>query len=172
MLRVIRLICQWLRDCLKTDTDWIKETQGTLMLVASVIATVTFQSVVNPPKTLTKDFLTFNTISFISTLSIILLLISGLPLKNKVGAWLLTIAMSSTIIFIGLTYISVLEAVPDDMYTWYEAVEPAYYGSIIALTCVCGFCFLVHTAHFIYWLVDLARDHRSEQAKPEGAEMV
>ncbi|KAK6914720.1 PGG domain [Dillenia turbinata] len=156
----------------KTDSNWIKETQGTLMLVATVIATVTFQSIVNPPKELNRDFLTFNTIAFISALSIILLLICGLPLKNKVCAWLLTIAMSSTIIFIGLTYISVLETVPDDLYGWYDAVEHAYNGSIIALMCVFGFVFLAHTAHFIYWLIKLARDHRSKQAQPEGEEMV
>ncbi|KAK6914718.1 PGG domain [Dillenia turbinata] len=102
------------RKWLRTDSDWIKDTHGTLMLVATVIATVTFQSIISQPKYLTPSFLTYNTISFISALSIILLLISGLPLKNKACAWLLTLAMSSTIIFIALAYLSVLKTVPKD----------------------------------------------------------
>ncbi|KAK6914719.1 PGG domain [Dillenia turbinata] len=174
----------------KTDSSWVKETQGALMLVATVIATVTFQSIVDQPKYLTKDFLTFNTIAFISALSIILLLVSGLPLKTKEWAWPLTIAMSSTVIFIALTYMEVLKTWPCDNpwddkcplkrlkwngtldgtleYPWFEDVAPAYYGSIIALTAVSGFVFFAHTAHFIYFVIMWALYGPNKQGTHEG----
>ncbi|XP_035541364.1 ankyrin repeat-containing protein NPR4-like [Juglans regia] len=41
-------LCRWVKH-LQSQSNWIDETRGTLMLVATVIATMTFQSGINPP---------------------------------------------------------------------------------------------------------------------------
>lgn len=111
---------------LQYQGNWIEETRGTLMLVATVIATMTFQSTISPPGGVWQEdthtggrncttygickastavlayawpqkfmrFMAYNTTSFLSSLGVLLLLISGFPLKNKVMMWLLTIAMN------------------------------------------------------------------------------
>ena len=128
---------------LKYKGDWQKEVQGTLMLVATVIATVTFQGAINPPggtwqqdqeftscrwkqegpdhmeiqdvgtaimacKSLqiyTSYFIS-NSISFFASISVILLIVSGFPLKNKIFRWLLTVAMTIAVIFLTFAYIN------------------------------------------------------------------
>ncbi|XP_057455118.1 uncharacterized protein LOC130746496 [Lotus japonicus] len=50
-------------------------------------------------------FLTFNTISFISSLSVCLLLVSGIPLKHRVIIWILSIGMCISITSLALTYL-------------------------------------------------------------------
>ncbi|TKY55107.1 ankyrin repeat protein [Spatholobus suberectus] len=131
----------WSRYLYKQD-NWMKENmQGTLMMVATVIATMTFQSTISPPGGVWQenttnsglkfcnthgfceagcsvlayswqhDFLklmTFNTASFFSSLFVVLLVTSGLPLTNKVMMWVLTIAMIVTVTFKALTYIYAL----------------------------------------------------------------
>ncbi|XP_058746641.1 ankyrin repeat-containing protein BDA1-like [Vicia villosa] len=111
---------------LQFQGNWIEETRGTLMLVATVIATMTFQSTISPPGGVWQEdthtggrncttygvceagtavlayawpnkfikFMAYNTTSFFSSLGVVLLLISGFPLKNKVMMWILTMAMT------------------------------------------------------------------------------
>ncbi|KAF5480470.1 hypothetical protein F2P56_001218 [Juglans regia] len=47
-------LCRWFKH-LKSRGNWIDETRGTLMLVATVIATVTFQAGLNPPGGVWQD---------------------------------------------------------------------------------------------------------------------
>ncbi|KAJ0724560.1 putative PGG domain-containing protein [Helianthus annuus] len=89
---------------LKNNDDWLNNKRNTLMVVTSLLATMAFQAGTNPPSGVWQDdstaypphkagyavmvrnhpnlyhiFLVSNTVGFVSTLSIILLLISGLP---------------------------------------------------------------------------------------------
>ncbi|XP_074272960.1 uncharacterized protein LOC141596650 [Silene latifolia] len=72
------------------DVKWLNEQRNSLMVVSSLIATMAFQFGVNPnwePKT-NAEMLRFdrlmivNTLSFVSSLSVVLLLIGGLPCKR------------------------------------------------------------------------------------------
>ena len=120
---------KWLKY-LRYQGDWLEETRGALMVVATVITTITFQPVLNPPGGVNPPvpnppggvnppvgsfqnseygltnkygcdagtsvlacsenryryliFMIYNTISFAASLCVVFLLISGLPLKNKV----------------------------------------------------------------------------------------
>ncbi|XP_076887243.1 uncharacterized protein LOC143537335 [Bidens hawaiensis] len=127
---------------LKTDSknndDWLDKKRNTLMVVASLIATMAFQAGTNPPSGVWQDnsiaqagsavmvynhprlyhtFLVCNTIGFVSTLSIILLLISGLPfLRHKVFLWVLMVIMWIATASMSLSYlvaISVLTPKPE-----------------------------------------------------------
>ncbi|GJV79166.1 ankyrin repeat-containing domain, PGG domain protein [Tanacetum coccineum] len=116
-----------------------QEAKTTLMVVASLIATMAFQAGTNPPSGVWQDtstdhmagysimeynhqnlyhvFLVSNTLGFVSTLSIILLLISGLPfLRHRVFLWILMVIMWIATASMSLTYlvsISVLTPKPE-----------------------------------------------------------
>ncbi|KAA8540258.1 hypothetical protein F0562_024179 [Nyssa sinensis] len=113
---------------LKLEDHWLEEERGYLIMAATLTATVAFQAGINPPGSVWqekedeqkaeyieepgvsifatiysveyyKGFLRYNTISLVSSLVIILLMISGFPLTNKIALWLLTMAMSTKLIF-------------------------------------------------------------------------
>ncbi|XP_058112285.1 ankyrin repeat-containing protein BDA1-like [Magnolia sinica] len=118
----------------KRDHDrWLDETRSTLMVVAILIATETFEAGLNPPGSVWQDtledntgsgkghtageaimsyiywkeyrvFMIFNSTGFISSLLIILLLISGFPLERRVLLWILTIFMWVAVSSMMVTY--------------------------------------------------------------------
>ncbi|KAA0051191.1 ankyrin repeat-containing protein [Cucumis melo var. makuwa] len=148
------------RKKLKYRGDWVQEVQGTMMLVATVIATVTFQGGVNPPGGVWqqdtpfiyssiinttknglsewyKDFglyeeysylrnntsvlfpagtgvmrfqqpllcslyLWVNTVSFLASMSVILMIVSRFPLKNRICSWLLTLDMCIAVVSLAI----------------------------------------------------------------------
>ncbi|KAJ4959086.1 hypothetical protein NE237_026197 [Protea cynaroides] len=129
----------------KKKNDWIKKKRNTLMVVASLTATMAFQVGVNPPSGLWQDtstklnsqgkpehqagfsimssnspvaydtFLVSNTVGFLASLSIILLLISGMPLNHGFFMWVLMVIMWIVITSIAFTYlISITTFTPDD----------------------------------------------------------
>ncbi|KAG6657187.1 hypothetical protein CIPAW_04G072700 [Carya illinoinensis] len=101
-------------EYLRHQGNWMEERRGTLMVVATVIATMAFQAGITPPGgtavlsyawPLTYlIFLAFNSVSFVASLCAMLLIISGFPLRNKFAIWL-TSAMITTVTFMALTYI-------------------------------------------------------------------
>lgn len=128
------LVKQW-----KYQDNWMEETRGTFMVVATVISSMAFQGGISPPGGVWQEntttggfnctqhiceagttvlaytypddylkFLSFNTTSFFASLSIILLVISGFPLTSKVAIWFLTLAMSTAVTFMALTYLWVV----------------------------------------------------------------
>ncbi|WVZ03496.1 hypothetical protein V8G54_024302 [Vigna mungo] len=97
----------------------LEEMRGMLSLVSTMISTVTFGVVINPPsgdvptwsamhieyREMLTSFLTMNTISFIASLGVTLLLISGVPLKNEVTMGMLSVGTCVCLTFLVLTYI-------------------------------------------------------------------
>ncbi|KAL7001816.1 hypothetical protein U1Q18_002964, partial [Sarracenia purpurea var. burkii] len=136
----------------KSHGNWLDKTKNTLMVVASLIATMAFQVGVNPPSSVWQDssednltansvnlapnshiagfsimaynypssyklFLISNTTGFIASLSIILILVSGLPLRWRVIMWVLKVIMWIALTAMSLTYlISLTVIAPNDEY--------------------------------------------------------
>ena len=124
---------------MKNHEDWLKEKRDTLMIIAIVITAMSFQAGLIPPSGVWEDdrsksqgrmihfpgfsklafnyphryprFMTYNTVSFIASLSVIFLLISRLPMKKRIIMWLLTVAMWVAITFMALTYLTSMQAV-------------------------------------------------------------
>ncbi|OMO70658.1 hypothetical protein CCACVL1_18714 [Corchorus capsularis] len=120
----------------RLDDDWVKNMQKSLMVVATLTATMSFQVATNPPGGVWQEhynsttmevcklgknnichagtavfgythpddyqlLMNCATLSFVTSLVVVLLAISGIPLKNKLCTWLWILAMvvsiSSTI---------------------------------------------------------------------------
>ncbi|KAJ4957379.1 hypothetical protein NE237_024490 [Protea cynaroides] len=120
----------------KKKGDWVRKKRNTIMVVASLIATMAFQAGVNPPGGLWQEttfdshgnlghhagssilstenpsaydeFLVVNTVGFIASLSIILSLISGLPLKNRFFMWVLMVIMWIAITSMAQVYLTTI----------------------------------------------------------------
>lgn len=106
--------------------EWISKKRESLMIVASLMATMAFQAGVSPPGGVWQDnsnghrageaimagkyvksypyFLRANTIGLVSSLSIILLLISGLPFRKRLFMLALVMIMWLTISSMAFTY--------------------------------------------------------------------
>ena len=96
-------------------------------------------------------FLLCNSITFTASLSVIFLLISGVPLKNKFFMVILTLAMCTTLTFLGLTYVlAFLLLIPEEIKQkhGFKLLLP-----IGVLACLILLVLLIHTIRFLYWLV-------------------
>ncbi|PRQ28013.1 putative ankyrin repeat-containing domain, PGG domain-containing protein [Rosa chinensis] len=118
------------------EVDWLGRKRSSLMVVASLIATVAFQSAINPPGAVWQSdyledsngnpvdkphhagqsvmadtepslyglYMISNTLAFLSSLSIILLLVSGLPMKRRRWMWIQMVIMWVAITALTATY--------------------------------------------------------------------
>ncbi|XP_022152683.1 ankyrin repeat-containing protein BDA1-like [Momordica charantia] len=171
--------------------EWFQEVQGRMMLVATVIATVTFQAAINPPGGVWQQdtrynssssshhynptpndgtifpagsaimayryqeahlvYLMMNTVSFLASASVILLIISRFPLKNKICSWILTLTMGAAVAFLALGYLLGARLVSlNDVY--YTNVS-AYIGYSIAFYVWFGMIALVNLCYVLRFLV-------------------
>ncbi|OMO66029.1 hypothetical protein COLO4_30802 [Corchorus olitorius] len=197
-----------LRKCdkyLKHRQNWIQEMQGTLMLVATVTATISYQSATTPPggvwgQDVMSDisnsrcndttrgidkceagyavlayewaydylfFISCITVTFVASLSVILLIVSGAPLHNKFCTWLLTVAMVVAVMFLSLAFLRSLILVTP----WhiFGNVMQMYNDSINIWVGLFGFVGLVATIRLLRWLVLYrAQKLRSRQTNAVG----
>lgn len=174
---------------LKNHEDWLKKKRDALMIAATVIATMAYQAGVNPPSGVWQEdnsnsegeiiyyagtsimafnypdgypkFMTYNTISFVASLSMIFLLISGLPMKRRIFMWLLMVTMWITITFMALTYLISMQAVSPDHEL--GAITRVVLTSVLVWLGLIGIVMLVHTIRFLIWCVRKVRKLRKKK---------
>ncbi|KAF8388768.1 hypothetical protein HHK36_025448 [Tetracentron sinense] len=189
-------------DWLKSS--WLKKKREAVMVAATVIAAMALQVGLSPPggvwqeNSKEKDgfgnplyyagtsilahnnpaafhlVMAFNTVSFVNSLSLVLLLISGLPFKHRIYTWILLVSMWINISFMGFTYIVAVSSMarfrqrnrivsligirsPPPTFP-NKAPTPVYDLSInwIAFFMWLGFItiiFLIHTVRLVLWVV-------------------
>ncbi|KAH6782960.1 hypothetical protein C2S52_007919 [Perilla frutescens var. hirtella] len=124
--------------------QWLTQKRDSIMVVAVLIATMAFQAGVTPPggvwqedkiiedmgvnrtvrvgeavmdyhhPNFFKNFMRCNAVAFVSSLTTILLLISGLPFRRPMFMWMLMVIMWLTITSVAVTYaISIVVVTPD-----------------------------------------------------------
>ncbi|KAM4099839.1 hypothetical protein ACB094_05G022700 [Castanea mollissima] len=166
--------------------EWIEQMRGSLMVVATVITTITYQPALSPPggvwQTDIKDanqfdacndtnkceagtlvfaygnyelvflfYLTCNTIAFTASLSVMFLLISGFSLKNKCFMVILTLAMCTTLTFLGITYVlAFVLLIPSNLRSH---LGLTMYIPIGVLVCLILVVLLIHSIRILCWLV-------------------
>jgi hypothetical protein len=187
---------------LKYQENWIEETRGTLMVVATVIASMAFQAGISPPGgvrqsntsnstngfncrqdgtckdgkavlsyTYSDDYQVFiscNTISFMASVCVLFLVISGFPLTTNFFMWFLTLAMNTSVASMTFAYINAVDLVtPDDFSSKYEALletlEYIWLGVIVIVA-------LIHIIRPLSWMVKKLRNFRHEYSNMGRAE--
>lgn len=177
----------------RRQNSWLERMRNSLMVVATLTATMAFQAGMNPPGGVWQDFsgdnstslpvnnpislfgieitqnmnvshtagisimadtfygvyftfLSCNTIGFIASLSTILLLISGLPMRRRLFVWVLMVIMWIVITSMAYTYaISVIYLTPRDQRLSYEVI----FLCIIAWTGLMALLVVLHTIRLI-----------------------
>ncbi|KAI3893109.1 hypothetical protein MKX03_015679 [Papaver bracteatum] len=156
------------------NDNWLTKKHSALMVVASLIATMAFQAGLNPPSGVWQDnsekpkhsagtsimadyapriyilFMISNTTGFLASLSVILLLISGLPLKRRFFVWLLTAIMWIAITSTASTYIIALICISAQHITSPLKVLKGLFFAWIGFMCVIVF---VHILRLLSWLL-------------------
>ncbi|KAK3040411.1 hypothetical protein RJ639_026816 [Escallonia herrerae] len=114
-------------------------------------------------------FLIYNTTSFLAALSVVFLLVSGIPLKRRIFAWLLMVIMWVAITFTALVYLqSMIVLTPgsfestDKIWTDTEftfiLMKPIVYTvgiSVLAWVSLVGVVLLVHICRFLKWITKI-----------------
>ena len=194
---------KWWRKCgdwltYKDKHQWLQDMRGSLSMTASIIATITFQSALNPPDGVlqagVKDdincpngdsshpcpgqavlavmyqdyymgFMVCNTICFIASLSVCLLLVSGLPLNHRLPTWLLAIGMCITITSLSLTYLfGATMVTPDTIWDSVTSVFGIVILVWIALSVIIGVLLMIR---FIARGVIIIRNIRRRKSRKD-----
>ncbi|XP_048424309.1 serine/threonine-protein phosphatase 6 regulatory ankyrin repeat subunit A-like [Pyrus x bretschneideri] len=196
-----------LMEWLRYPSNWVVDTRGMLMVVATMISTMTFQAIVNPPggvwetnntdtdttidspginyskticteqrtcmagtavlgyiwEDLFVDFINYNTISFLASLSVTLLLISGFPLHNRFCMWLLSLFMCVTLTFLAFTYLQVLLMIVPPYFDfsyisiYFNSNISIYSYSVYLWNGLLAIVGAIHTIRFLIWVTKWLR---------------
>ncbi|XP_057503272.1 ankyrin repeat-containing protein BDA1-like [Actinidia eriantha] len=160
-------------------TDWLGRKRSALMVVASLIATVAFQAAISPPGGVWQNdfngdssqdsheagksvmarniptgygqFMIFDTIAFLASLSIILLQISGLPIKRRRWMWSQMVTMWIAITALTITYfIALIHMTPKNVLgTLYQVTKISVLGWLTMMAIV----FIGNVIRAILWLL-------------------
>ncbi|KAJ4842265.1 hypothetical protein Tsubulata_040315, partial [Turnera subulata] len=168
----------------RRNKRWLNKTRNALMLVASIISTMAFQAGINPPGGVWqvdsetheagqsvlatkhprayRSFVVYNTISFLASLYVILLLISGLPFKRRFFVWILTVIMCAAIISTGLNYLVCLYSLSKSS-ELVVSVGVVIYGVI-------GILLVGHSVRLILRVTKSSKFKKQKQSSSSGTE--
>jgi len=219
--KVLKQIRSWLSY--RDKTKFLDDMRGNLGLIATVIATMTFQMALNPPggvfsmkdgenlKIATANspsasanppeadfndylqrvctnvsnkylcagqavlsvvdhdgylqFLISNTICFIASLSVCLLLVSGISLNHRFLMWLLSLGMWVTLTSLAYSYLTaVVMTTAGDVYEEATTIVNKVFFTWIGLSAFIGLC---HTLRLVTWgvIVFLERNKKPKTPK-------
>ncbi|KAI7749789.1 hypothetical protein M8C21_012147 [Ambrosia artemisiifolia] len=168
------------------DHDWIEKQRGILIVAALVVAGMSFHSGINPPGGTITDtqngryslgnavqtevdmdnwnrFVAYNSLTMITSLAIVVVLISGLPLRNKFLMWVLTLGTLFAMVSMVATYLQSLAMMAPDMYV---NVTSVWICLIWMLGC--GVIALIHTIFFVVWVAMKLLKRRMPETERKG----
>jgi len=147
---------------------WQQGMHEALMIVAILVATLAYEAGKDPPNESAKTmddfdyyyklFEVYNTISFIASLSTIIILISGLPLKrHRITTWIVMVTMWVAITCTARSYsIRMLFASPKKEKTYNSLnpfKDPVVVAGVQAWICLMYLILLCHVMRLIWKLV-------------------
>ncbi|CAK9144160.1 unnamed protein product [Ilex paraguariensis] len=109
------------------------------------------------------EFWDFNTLSFLASLSMLLLLVSGIPLEGRFVSWVLLAAMYTALVCMTQAYLISMEVISplDEWRTMKNRVRRWIYvwEGVMAVV------YVVHTFNFIRWVVKKGRKFVKKRAR-------
>nr|XP_043611832.1 ankyrin repeat-containing protein ITN1-like [Erigeron canadensis] len=164
-----RWISRLWRWYLNNNGNWLEKQRGILILATIIVAITSFYSALHPPGgtiTNTKDgtlgnavqaeldmdsfesFVIQNTVIMVISLFILVVLLSGIPLRNKFCLWVLNLAVFCILVFVTFTYVQqIADMSPDG---W---VNPASIYMCFIWILLCLLFAFIHTIFFLIWSV-------------------
>ncbi|XP_021743992.1 uncharacterized protein LOC110710038 [Chenopodium quinoa] len=130
---------------IKKREKQVKDQSNALMVAASVIAAMAFEFCVSPSDR-SLHLLVSNTIALASSLSVIILLIGGLP-YSRIFVRVLRITMWIAVSAIAMTYITSIRMLAD--YRWSTLLVTLMYTSVV-WSSVMAILILTHTHNFLF----------------------
>ncbi|ESW07126.1 hypothetical protein PHAVU_010G103700 [Phaseolus vulgaris] len=154
-----------------TKDKWLIEMRGNLSMVATVIPTISFQNVVNPPggvrsgqSVLAENFpneyvlfLKLNSLYLISSLTVLLFLVSGLSLANRFLSSILSLDMYVMLSSLSLTYIVVLSMVT--IHHIWDSTKTIFYRILYVWIAVIGLLVLSFFTSVVSWVLNTFIKH-------------
>nr|GEU36374.1 ankyrin repeat-containing protein ITN1-like [Tanacetum cinerariifolium] len=140
--------------------NWLEKQRGTLMLATIMVAAVSFYSAIQPPGGTFTDyknghlgnansfFIMINTIIMVISMMILVVLLSGIPLRNKFCLWVLDLATLCIVCLVTVIYLQQIAWTSPD--SW---VNPTTAIMCFAWISLCLLVALIHTIFFITWVV-------------------
>ncbi|XP_047948662.1 ankyrin repeat-containing protein BDA1-like [Salvia hispanica] len=184
----------------KKSADWLGRKRSSLMVVASLIATVAFQAGLTPPGGVWQDdyvidedgnavadphsvghavmaykqpkeygiFMICNTVAFLSSLSIILILVSGLPLTKRRWMWVQMVIMWIAITALEATYFITLTGMsPDGVGSMLREVTEK---SVLAWMTVMAVVFMGNVVRLNLWVLRKYGWIKEKKRRSEGVD--
>ncbi|KAJ0806728.1 putative PGG domain-containing protein [Helianthus annuus] len=146
---------------LNNNGNWLEKQRGILILATIVVATTSFYSGLHPPggtftnssdgplgNTINTESDFENTIIMVLSLLIFVVLLSGIPLRNKFCLWVLNLATLCIMFFLTFSYLVEIANMSPD--SWVN--EPTVI-MCLAWMLLCLLFAFIHTIFFITWVV-------------------
>ncbi|KAK1290227.1 hypothetical protein QJS10_CPB18g01116 [Acorus calamus] len=153
----MKKLVHWNEWC-KKDNEWRNKAQRELMVVATLISAAAFQGGIHPPDDKNKDtyyfflFLRMDMLALMLSATVIVFLVSGLPLKHRITTWLLTAALWLAVTFLVYAFVvgvSINGQYADEVVKW---AYIAFYSWISFIGCLFLYHFLVVVVVVLLWL--------------------
>nr|XP_043611833.1 ankyrin-1-like [Erigeron canadensis] len=164
-----RWISRVWRWYLNNNGNWLEKQRGILVLATIVVAITSFYSALHPPGgtfTNSEDgplgnavqteadmgyfdsFVIQNTVIMVISMFILVVLLSGIPLRNKFCLWVLNLAALCIVVFVSVEYAEQIASMSPD--TWVNVAT-----IVMVITCIslCLFFAFIHTIFFLIWAV-------------------
>ncbi|XAR57613.1 hypothetical protein NMG60_11025811 [Bertholletia excelsa] len=172
--------------------EWVKRNGDPLMVVASLIATIAFQVGASPPGGFWQDdkdghvageaimaynypvpylwLVKFSTIGFVSSLTTIVLLHSGLHIRKKAFMWILVVVMWLAISSTGACFMVAVVYISPIKYFNRKEWANTILLAVLAFCSVMAILIIIHTVHLIGVMIRRHRIiyYKMSQSSTEG----
>ncbi|KAI3729928.1 hypothetical protein L6452_18601 [Arctium lappa] len=156
---------------LNDNGNWLEKQRGILIVAGVVVVTGSFYTALHPPggtfsdpnngplgnavqtEVVMDNFSTFliqNTIIMVLSMLILLVLLSGIPLRNKLCLWVLNLATLCIMIFVIITYLQEIAWMSPDTY-----INPTTMIMCLAWILLCLLFAFIHTIFFVIWAIKI-----------------
>ncbi|KAH7851453.1 hypothetical protein Vadar_011794 [Vaccinium darrowii] len=174
---LMQCISRFWTNYIEVDHVGLREVRGHLITASALTATLAYQSILSPPGGFWQEsddgrapghaildsvgvskqdntyasYLILNSIMLIASLSTIMMAMTGLPTKNKLLTWLMTLAVYITISCMTVAYVQALKLVSPKLWSKIEFAQEIIVLVFVRLFLLV-FVLVLNSCRFFVWL--------------------